>query len=148
MDLQYDIIDDLKKQREKISMFDLLKIYPMPGGSILSNLTTSSNTNSRRNQPSVPSVNNLDPSTSKAAAGFNGNIKTTTDKDTLIGKNSKYTTPSFLITFEIFNQNVHNYMIDSGASSNIIPYSVYKKLNAKPTPCEIQIYNSLLPTNV
>jgi len=54
MDLQYDIIDDLKKQRENISMFDLLKIYPMPGGSILSNLTTSSNTNSRRNHPSVP----------------------------------------------------------------------------------------------
>ena len=30
-------------------------------------------------------------------------------------------------------------MIDSGASSNVMPYSVYKKMNAKPTPCEIQI---------
>ena len=41
--------------------------------------------------------------------------------------------------FEIFNQNVHNCMIDSGASSNVMPYSVCKKLNANPTPCEIQI---------
>ena len=78
-------------------MFELLKIYPMPGGSILSNLTTSSNTNSRRNHPSVTLVNNLDPSTSKEAAGFNDNIKTVADKDTLIGKNSKSTTPPFLL---------------------------------------------------
>ena len=97
MDLQYEIIDDLKKQRANISMFDLLKIYPMLGVSILSNLTTSLNTNSRRNQPSVPSINNLDPSTSKVAAGFNDNIKTDTNKDTLIGKNSKSTTPPFLL---------------------------------------------------
>ena len=111
----------------------------MLGGSILSNLTTSSNTNSRRNQPSVPLVNNLDPLTSKEVAGFNDNIKTTIDKDTLIGKNCKSTTSPFLLTFEIFNRNVHICMIDSGASSNIMPYSVCKKLTAKPTPCEIQI---------
>ena len=119
-------------------MFDLLKIYPMPGGSILSNLTTSSNTK-MKNQPSIPSVNNLDPSTSKTTVGFNSNIKTVTDKDTLIGKKSKSTTPPLLLTFEIFNRNVHNCMINSGASLNIMPYSICKKLNAKPTPCEIQI---------
>ena len=111
MDLQYNIIDDLKKQRANISMFDLLKIYPIPRGSILSILATSSNNNFKRNQPSVPTVNNLDPWTSKAAAGFNDNIKTDADKDTLIGKNSKSTTPPFLLMFEIFNQNVHNWSI-------------------------------------
>ena len=110
----------------------------MPGGSILSSLTTSSNTKTK-NQPSVPSVNSLDPSTSKTTVGFNSNIKIVADKDTLIGKISKYTTSPFLLTFVIFNRNVHNCMIDSGGSSNVTPYSVYKKLNAKPTPCEIQI---------
>ena len=117
-------------------MFDLLKIYPMPRGSILSNLTTPSNPK-MKNQLSVPSVNNLDPSTSKMEVGFNSNIKTTADKDTLIGKNSKSTTPPFILMFEIFNQNVHNCMIDSGASSNVMPYSVCKKLKAKSTPYEI-----------
>ena len=119
-------------------MFDLLKIYPMPGGSILSNLWTPSTTKTK-NQPFVPSVNNLDPSTSKIAVGSNSNVKTTANKYALIGKNSKSTTPPFLLTFEIFNRNVHNCMIDFGASSNVMPYPVCKKLNAKPTPCEIQI---------
>ena len=30
-------------------------------------------------------------------------------------------------------------MIDFVASSNVMPYLICKKLNAKPTPCEIQI---------
>ena len=51
---------------------------------------------------------------------------------TLIGRKSKSQTPPFLLSFEIFNQNVHNCLIDFGASSNVIPYSVCKKLNAKP----------------
>ena len=119
-------------------MFDLLKIYPMPGGSILSNLSNLSTTKTK-NQPSIPSVNNLDPTTSKTVVGYNSNVKIAADKDSLIGKNSKSTTPYFLLTFEIFNQNVHNCMIDSRASLNIMPYSVCKKMNAKPTPCEIQI---------
>ena len=115
-------------------MFDLLKIYPIPGGSILSNLTTSSNTNSKRNHPFVPSVNNLNPSTSKAVAVSNGNIKTAADKDTLIGKNSKSTTPPFLLMFESFNWNVHNCRSIQELHQTLCP-----KLNAKPTPCEIQI---------
>ena len=78
-------------------MFDLLKIYPMPGGSILSNLSNPSTTKTK-NQSFVPSVNNLDPTTSKTTVGFNSNIKAAADKDSLIGKNSKSTTPPFLLT--------------------------------------------------
>ena len=47
--------------------------------------------------------------------------------------------PPFLLTFEIFNRNVHNCMIDSGASSNVTPLYVYKKLNATWEPFPIQI---------
>ena len=35
----------------------------------------------------------------------------------------------FLLTFDIFNRNVHNCMIDSGASSNVMLVSVCRKLN-------------------
>jgi hypothetical protein len=45
----------------------------------------------------------------------------------LIGRKSKSQTPPFLLTFEIFKQNVHNCLVDSGASSNVMPYSVCKK---------------------
>jgi hypothetical protein len=47
-----------------------------------------------------------------------------------MGKKSKSQTPPFLLTFEIFNHNVHNYLVDFGASSNVMPYAVCKKLNA------------------
>ena len=52
--------------------------------------------------------------------------------EALIDKKSRSQIPPFLLTFEIFNHNVHNCLIDSGASSNVMPYSVCKKLNAKP----------------
>ena len=50
----------------------------------------------------------------------------------LIGRKSRSQTPPFLLTFEIFNRNVHNNLVDSGTSSNVIPYSVCKKLNDQP----------------
>jgi len=37
--------------------------------------------------------------------------------------------PPFLLTFEIFNRNLHNCLVDSGASSNVMPLSICKKLN-------------------
>ena len=57
----------------------------------------------------------------------------------LIGRKSRYQTPPFLLTFEIFNRNVHNCLVDPGASSNVIPYSVCKKLNAQPNICKTKI---------
>ena len=56
-----------------------------------------------------------------------------------IGKKSDSSTPPFLLSFEIFNRKVHNCMIDSGASKNVMPYSVCKRLNAIPQPCDTSI---------
>ena len=50
----------------------------------------------------------------------------------LIGDRSISQTPPFLLTYEIFNKNVHNCLIDSGASSNIMPRIVCTKLNIIP----------------
>ena len=50
----------------------------------------------------------------------------------LIRRKSTSQTPPFLLTFEIFNLNVHNCLEESGASSNVMPYSVCKRLNAEP----------------
>jgi len=35
----------------------------------------------------------------------------------------------FLLTFEVFNRNLYNCLVDAGASSNVIPLSIFKKLN-------------------
>ena len=43
-------------------------------------------------------------------------------------------TPAFLLTFEIFNYNVHNCLVDSGASVNVMPLSVCKQINGQTKP--------------
>ena len=50
----------------------------------------------------------------------------------LIGRKSRSQTPPFLLTFYIFNQNVHNCLVDLRASSNVMSYFVCKNLNAEP----------------
>ena len=49
-----------------------------------------------------------------------------------IGGKYKYRTSTFLLTFEIFNFNVHNYLVDSGASVNVMSLSVFKQINGQP----------------
>ena len=69
--------------------------------------------------------------------------KTTYDKEksdprvdgALIRNKCRSQTPPFLLTFEIFNHNVHNCLVDPGALSNVMPYLVCKKINAEPQIC-------------
>jgi len=54
-------------------------------------------------------------------------------------KKSMLYIPSFLLTFKIFNMNLHNCLVDSSASSNVVPFYMCKKLNATPTKCDTHI---------
>ena len=56
-----------------------------------------------------------------------------------MGGKSKFRTPPFLLTFEIFNYNVHNYLVDSGESINVMPLSVCKRINGQPKPSTWQV---------
>jgi hypothetical protein len=49
-----------------------------------------------------------------------------------VDKKGNYFVPSFLLTFELFNINLHNYLVDSGSSSNVMLLSICKKLNGVP----------------
>jgi hypothetical protein len=57
----------------------------------------------------------------------------------LIGRKSRYQTPPFILTFDIFNKNVHKNLVDLGASSNVMLYLVCKKLKAWPNICRKKI---------
>ena len=57
----------------------------------------------------------------------------------LIGRKSRSQTPPFLLTFEIFNRNVHNCLVNAGFSLNVISYLVCKKINAQPKMCRTKI---------
>ena len=58
---------------------------------------------------------------------------------TLIGRKSRSQIPPFLLNFENFNQNVHNCLVDSRDSSNVMPYSVCQKLNSEPQMTKTKI---------
>ena len=47
--------------------------------------------------------------------------------------------PPFLLMFKIFNYNVYNFLVHSGASVNIMPLSVAKKINEKWDKIDAQI---------
>ena len=96
LDLQYDIIEDSKKLRVNISMYDLLQIYSMPNGPIITLAMSSVIPNNQNNAAANNNSNNDSIPTGKGKAIAN--------KTSLIGKNSKSTTPPFLLTFEIFNR--------------------------------------------
>lgn len=49
------------------------------------------------------------------------------------------TYPPFLLTFEIFNFNTHNCLVDFGVSMNIMPLFVANKINLKWDKIDEQI---------
>ena len=73
-------------------MYDLLQIYPMPNSPIINPAMSSIIPNAKQNLAANNSNNDLTP-TDKG--------KSVADKASLIGKNSKSTTPPFLLTFNI-----------------------------------------------
>ena len=48
----------------------------------------------------------------------------------------KTSTPPFLLTLEILNHKVHNCLVDSGSSVNVMPLAICKKLNGKLIPTD------------
>jgi len=122
--MEYNIVDDMKKTREKITFHNLSKLKhqqkmllkelkAVPTSSL--HVVVVSQAAQEIGRPPSTSLNKIDP----------------TDI-TLIGGRSKYHTYPFLLTFEVFNENLHNYLVDSGASSNILPRTVCAKLNVQP----------------
>lgn len=104
---------DMKKVHANISMFELTKITSQQDillwalGKISIGNATSSNKGSGKSPNTLASILNA----------------LTMDENTLC--------PSFLLTFKILNFNIHNCLVDSGTSVNVMPLSVVKKINAK-----------------
>ena len=110
----YDIVEDINKTKENVSLFEMCNL-PQQKKKLLESLEPKPS----RTPDNVP----LDKEINEAS----------------IGGKSKSQTKPFLLTFEIFNLNVHNCLVDSRASSNVMPLSVCKNINGKPTPFASQI---------
>ena len=108
-EMGYDILEDIKNDKENISLFEMCNV-PHQKEKLLKTLDVP--------EEELPTDNQPEEEFGEASVG---------------GK-SKYKTPAFLLTFDIFNYNVHNCLVDSGASVNVMPLLVYKKINGQPKP--------------
>jgi hypothetical protein len=107
----------LKKLKENISFMDICRI-PQQKDFMLQYLSSVGNPMTSTNQGG-----NITPTDLR-----NKPIMNSCSKD----KKEKPFVPAFLLTFEIFNIKLHNYLANSGASSNVMPFPICKKLNAIP----------------
>ena len=99
--MDYDIVEDIKKIKANISLFEMCKV-PQQKERLLKALEASNGGMTTDNHPREEEEIN----------------------ETSVGGKSKSKHPPFLLTFEIFNHNVHNCLVDSGALVNVMPISV------------------------
>ena len=101
-------MEDLKKVKVNVSLFEMCKV-PQQKEILLKALEASDERMPTNNQPEE-----------EEEIG-----------ETSSGGKSKKKHPPFLLTFEIFNHNVHNCLVYSGATVNIMPISVCKRINGQ-----------------
>jgi hypothetical protein len=160
--IDYDVVEDLKKLRANISIYELLK-FPFLLQKMLQNiLDNGKNGNSNSNKvvqskvPQKTSTKNNSDTQDKGSLpvpnvnNVNNNVNSVNNSDKVVLENAskkpqattlntRKNVPPFLLTFEIFNRNVHNCMVDSGASSNVMPWSVCQKINAEVESSSLKI---------
>ena len=64
-----------------------------------------------------------------------------------VGGKTGFKTPPFLLTLEILNHKVHNCLVDSGSSVNVMPLAVCENINGQPKPTTWEV-TQLDKTNV
>jgi hypothetical protein len=128
--IEYDIIEDMKKTRENISLFELSKLKSQKN-SLLKVLGAT-------DKSSLPSstIENKEKNTIAQNSSFNRQTDVV-----LIGDKSNSHSPPFLLTFENFNKNVDNCLVDSGASSNIILFLFLFKLMSNHKNKQYRLFN-------
>jgi hypothetical protein len=117
----YNIIEDMKNTKNNISMLDICSLTQQHDL-----LDDSFNPNNAHKKIIV--TNDNIPLNDETKEVHKVEI-TTTRNATSIGTYPKSYVPPFLLAYEIYNFNLHNYLVDSCASYNIMPFLVCQKIN-------------------
>ena len=119
LDPGYNIIKDMKKTRANISLYELTRVA---------------------NQRDIILKTFANPPTSKPMSTTSAQAAASPQSIVnAVNVNSRGSTSHFLLSFEIFNFNVHNCLVDSGASTNVMPLFVCNKLNIRPKKTSVGI---------
>ena len=100
-----------------MSMFDMLQNFPQQQEALMQ---TMDNTKVPHNVNTVPQK--IVPQQVNAAEAMPTMFK------------DKVEVPPFLLRIRIYGKNLHNCLIDSGASCNVIPLSIAQRLGVNPQP--------------
>ena len=144
--LDYDVVEDLKRMKANIRVFELCKLTQLRKQlpEYIQHIQVSQDVTFRNTKVTHKGknvkANKKTKNSSVTNTSMDDKAKTTDGKkkgdpradQAFIGKKSRSKTPLFILTFEIFNRNVHNCLVDSRVSSNIMSYLVCKKLNRTP----------------
>jgi hypothetical protein len=148
------LIEDLKKLRANIYVYELLK-FNFLLQKMLQNIAENNKNNNlnnnkfAENSPKTPQKVSIK-TTLESSDKRDLAVKSVTNVDKILPGaatknqqtsvvNTHRNVPPFLLTFKIFNKNVHNCMVDYGASSNVIPWSICQKINAEVQPSNLKI---------
>jgi hypothetical protein len=150
--LDYSVVEELKKMNAKITMFELCKITQLREQvrKVLQYIQGPQDVLVGNSKVTPKGKSMKATKTFKASSVTNTSSEEDMERTTMeekklnprIGRmlrKSRSQTPPFLLTFEIFKRNLQNFLVDSGASSNVMPYSICKKLNAEPQMSKTKI---------
>jgi hypothetical protein len=110
-------VEDLKKMKDNVSVMEMCRIPPKKDF-LLEALKSIEAPMTIIDLGEVPSPTNL-----KNKLCVN---------DFSLEKIGNPFVPPFLLMFEVFNKNLHNFLVNLVASSNVMPLSICKKLNETP----------------
>jgi hypothetical protein len=123
--IEYNVVEHLKKLKANISVMDLCRIDKKK--LLLQALNEDNNLMKNPNPRSSLGTRN------------HGEFRKPNMNIMMADKNPRSCVPLFLLTFEVYNKNLHNYLVESSASSNVMPLLVCKKLNCTPTKSDTHI---------
>lgn len=112
--LDYNIVEDMKKTCANISLLELVKTQGQ-----WDILLRALGKTSADNTTSASKVESTSPSS------------LTTMLNTLQMEEENFVCHPLLLSFEIFNCSVHNYLVEFDALSNIMPLSISKQINVQ-----------------
>lgn len=107
--LDYNIVDDMKKNRLNINLFELAKVQSQRDSLLraMGQTTTDNATSTSKGESTPPR-------------------SLSTTLNTLWMEEVNSGCPPFLLYFEILNYNFHNCLVDSGTKSNVMCLSIVK----------------------
>jgi len=130
--MEYNIVEDMKKARANMSLHELSKLKQQQK-ILLKEL------NVFLASPLFAAIIIYKASRGMGKPPNDSSNKVDSTNAILIGDRFNSHTPPFLLTYKIFNENVHNCLIDSGTSSKIMQKLVCMKLNVSPQNYAVHI---------